>query len=111
MRCQTEAWNSIIMGYGMHGHGEKALVMFLEIEKSGVTPNDATFTRILSVCARVGMILEGWWYFDLMRRGYMIEPKVEHNGCTFDLLSQAGWNEKGRGQCRLFSEMTHWHIV
>ncbi|KAF3431733.1 hypothetical protein FNV43_RR26468 [Rhamnella rubrinervis] len=37
-----------------------------------------------------GMVLEGWWYFDLMERVYMIKPKVEHYGCMVDLLARAG---------------------
>ncbi|KAE8075826.1 hypothetical protein FH972_014513 [Carpinus fangiana] len=37
-----------------------------------------------------GMVLEGWWCFDLMCRVYMIEPKVEHYGCMVDLLARAG---------------------
>ncbi|CAL5355806.1 unnamed protein product [Camellia sinensis] len=84
------SWNSMIMGYGMLGHGEKALEMFMEMEKRGLMPNDATFICILSVCAHAGMVLEGWWYFDLMCRVYMIEPKVEHYGCMVDLLGRAG---------------------
>ncbi|PWA96930.1 tetratricopeptide-like helical domain-containing protein [Artemisia annua] len=84
------SWNSMIMGYGMHGEGEKALEMFLELEKSGVVPNDATFVCVLSACTHAGMVLEGWWYFDLMQRVYMIEPKVDHYGCMVDLLSRAG---------------------
>ncbi|XP_076912069.1 pentatricopeptide repeat-containing protein At5g15300-like [Bidens hawaiensis] len=84
------SWNSMIMGYGMHGHGEKALEMFLELEKSDLVPNDATFVCVLSACTHAGMVLEGWWYFDLMQRVYMIEPKAEHYGCMVDLLSRAG---------------------
>lgn len=84
------SWNSMIMGYGMHGYGQKALEMFLEMENRGVVPNDATFVCILSACAHAGMVLEGWWYFDLMHRVYMIEPKVEHYGCMVDLLGRAG---------------------
>ncbi|KAI8546753.1 hypothetical protein RHMOL_Rhmol07G0144000 [Rhododendron molle] len=84
------SWNSMIMGYGMHGYGEKALEVFLEMEERGVMPNDATFICILSGCAHAGLVLEGWWYFDLMRRVYMIEPKVEHYGCMVDLLGRAG---------------------
>ncbi|KAK9076587.1 hypothetical protein SSX86_004921 [Deinandra increscens subsp. villosa] len=84
------SWNSLIMGYGMHGHGEKALEMFLELEKSDLVPNDATFVCILSACTHAGLVLEGWWYFDLMQRVYMIEPKAEHYGCMVDLLSRAG---------------------
>ncbi|KAK1408950.1 hypothetical protein QVD17_41124 [Tagetes erecta] len=84
------SWNSMIMGYGMHGQGEKALEMFLELEKSDLVPNDATFVCILSACVHAGMVLEGWWYFDLMQRVYNMEPKAEHYGCMVDLLSRAG---------------------
>ncbi|KAF3449502.1 hypothetical protein FNV43_RR10230 [Rhamnella rubrinervis] len=84
------SWNSMIMGYGMHGYGERALKVFLEMEKRGPVPNDTTFICILSACAHAGMVLEGWWYFDLMQRVYMIKPKVEHYGCMVDLLARAG---------------------
>lgn len=84
------SWNSMIMGYGMHGHGEKALQIFLEMERSGQMPNDATFVCILSACTHAGKVLEGWWYFDLMHRVYKIEPKIEHYGCMVDLLGRAG---------------------
>lgn len=84
------SWNSMIMGYGMHGNGEKALEIFLEMEKRGPVPNDATFVCVLSACTHSGMVLEGWWYFDLMQRVYKIEPKIEHYGCMVDLLARAG---------------------
>ncbi|KAL9419643.1 hypothetical protein AB3S75_037417 [Citrus x aurantiifolia] len=84
------SWNSMIMGYGMHGQGEKAFEMFMEMEKRRPTPNDATFICVLSACTHAGMVLEGWWYFDLMQRIYKIEPKVEHYGCMVDLLGRAG---------------------
>uniref|UniRef100_A0A803PN46 Pentatricopeptide repeat-containing protein n=1 Tax=Cannabis sativa TaxID=3483 RepID=A0A803PN46_CANSA len=84
------SWNSMIMGYGIHGNGKKALETFLEMEKKGPLPNDATFICILSACTHSGMVLEGWWYFDLMQRVYNIEPKVEHYGCMVDLLARAG---------------------
>ncbi|XP_055821132.1 pentatricopeptide repeat-containing protein At3g29230-like [Solanum dulcamara] len=83
-------WNSMIMGYGIHGHGEEALETFLEMEKSGVRPNDATFICVLSACTHSGMVLEGWWYFNVMTRVYRIEPKVEHYGCMIDLLGRTG---------------------
>ncbi|GAB4857750.1 hypothetical protein Ancab_015658 [Ancistrocladus abbreviatus] len=85
------SWNSMIMGYGTHGLGGKALEMFLDMEKSGQLPNDATFTCVLAACAHAGMVLEGWWYFDVMLRVYKVEPKVEHYGCMVDLLSRAGF--------------------
>ncbi|KAJ4957371.1 hypothetical protein NE237_024482 [Protea cynaroides] len=71
------SWNSLIMG------------IFLEMEKRGPTPNDATFVCILSACTHAGMVLECWWYYDVMHRVYQIEPKVEHYGCMVDLLGRA----------------------
>ncbi|KAF8009121.1 hypothetical protein BT93_J0190 [Corymbia citriodora subsp. variegata] len=84
------SWNAMIMGYGIHGHGEKALEMFLEMEKTGPMPNDATFVSILCACTHSGMVLEGWWCFNMMSRVYNIQPKVEHYGCMVDLLARAG---------------------
>nr|GMD77950.1 pentatricopeptide repeat-containing protein At3g29230-like [Ipomoea batatas] len=84
------SWNSMIMGYGVHGKGERAVEIFLEMERHGVMPNDATFVCVLSACTHSGMILEGWWFFWLMQRVYKIEPKVEHYGCMVDLLGRAG---------------------
>ncbi|KAE9613746.1 hypothetical protein Lal_00016262 [Lupinus albus] len=84
------SWNSMIMGYGLHGNGDKALELFSAMEKTGPPPNDATFISVLSACTHAGMVMEGWWYFDLMRRVYKIEPKVEHYGCMVDLLARAG---------------------
>ncbi|CAK7356212.1 unnamed protein product [Dovyalis caffra] len=84
------SWNSMIVGYGMHGCGDKALEMFLEMEKGGPMPNDATFMSVLSACSHSGMVWKGWWYFDLMHRKYKIQPKPEHYGLLVDLLGQAG---------------------
>lgn len=91
------SWNSMIMGYGMHGHVEKALEMFMDMEKRGQTPNASTFVGCLSACKHAGKVLEGWWCFDIMCRVYKIEPKVEHLGCMFDLLSRVGLMEHSEG--------------
>lgn len=84
------SWNSVIVGYGLHGHAHEALELFIEMQKRGPKPNDATFVCILSACAHGGMVLEGWWCFDQMIRYHDIEPKVEHFGCMVDLLGRAG---------------------
>ncbi|KAK3131411.1 hypothetical protein QOZ80_6AG0506030 [Eleusine coracana subsp. coracana] len=84
------SWNSMIMGYGLHGHSEKALELFMEMERSGPKPNETTFICVLSSCVHGGLVLEGWWCFDRMVRFYNIEPMAEHFGCMMDLLGRAG---------------------
>ena len=80
----------MIIGYGLHGQSEKALELFLEMERSGPRPNETTFICVLSSCAHCGLVLEGWWCFDKMIRFYGVEPKDEHFGCMMDLLGRAG---------------------
>lgn len=82
-------WNSMIMGYAMHDP-EKALELFFDMDRSGVTPNSATFVCVLSACTKAGNVLEGWWCFEVMYRVYNIEPKVGHCGCMLNLLSHFG---------------------
>ncbi|KAH0933263.1 hypothetical protein HID58_010380, partial [Brassica napus] len=85
------SWNSMIMGYGMNGDGEKAVEMVLDLEKHGnVEPNGATLVCVLSACVSSGMVLEGWWVYDRLTRIYNVEPKVEHHGCLVNLLALAG---------------------
>ncbi|KAG9457185.1 hypothetical protein H6P81_001693 [Aristolochia fimbriata] len=83
-------WNSMIIGYAMHGKVAEAFETFFQMEEKGSRPNDKTFICILSACTHAGMVFEGWWCFDLMRRIYKIEPQVEHYGCMVDLLGRAG---------------------
>ncbi|CAL5074910.1 unnamed protein product [Urochloa decumbens] len=84
------SWNSMIIGYGLQGHSDKALELFMEMERNGPQPNETTFICILSSCAHGGLVLEGWWCFDRMVRFYNIQPKDEHFGCMMDLLGRAG---------------------
>ncbi|PSR87944.1 Pentatricopeptide repeat-containing protein [Actinidia chinensis var. chinensis] len=84
------AWNSMIVGYAIHGFTEDALRLFTTMCGRGVHPTDITFIGILSACAHAGLVSEGWRFFHLMKGEYGIEPKIEHYGCMVNLLGRAG---------------------
>eukprot|EP01018_Ginkgo_biloba_P025296 Gb_38992 [translate_table: standard] len=84
------SWNAIILGYGMHGHGEDALALFPKMQQTGMKPDHVTFIGVLSACSHAGLVDEGWQYFDCMSREYGLKPKVEHYACLVDLLGRAG---------------------
>ncbi|XP_023543384.1 pentatricopeptide repeat-containing protein ELI1, chloroplastic [Cucurbita pepo subsp. pepo] len=88
------AWNSMIVGYAMHGFSQHALKLFEEMSEIGYQPTDITFIGILSACSHGGLVEEGRSYFRLMRDKYRIEPKVEHYGCIVNLLGRAGHLEE-----------------
>ncbi|KAK9116901.1 hypothetical protein Sjap_015848 [Stephania japonica] len=90
-RRDVATWNSMIMGFAMHGKVEKALEAFETMrEDEEIAPNSITFVSVLSACNHGGLVEEGRLYFDLMVSKYKIEPQLEHYGCMVDLLARAG---------------------
>eukprot|EP01018_Ginkgo_biloba_P026305 Gb_39298 [translate_table: standard] len=83
-------WNSMIVGYAMHGFGEEALQVFQQMQYSGMKPNHVTFVGLLSACCHAGLVDVGCQYFDRMDQDYQITPAMEHYGCMVDLLGRAG---------------------
>lgn len=83
-------WSVIIAGYGMHGHGETAVTLFNEMVRSGVEPNEVTFTSVLHACSHAGLVDEGTSLFKLMLKSHHASPHCEHYTCIVDLLGRAG---------------------
>ncbi|XP_011623452.2 pentatricopeptide repeat-containing protein At3g16610 [Amborella trichopoda] len=84
------SWNSIIAGYGVHGHGKEALSLFMEMQASGVKPDDITFVCLLSACSHSGLVSEGEQLFKMMGLDFGITPRMEHYICFVDLLGRVG---------------------
>lgn len=85
------SWNSIILGFALHGRAEAALKYFDRlVEEESFSPNSITFVGVLSACNHRGMVSEGRDYFDVMINEYNITPVLEHYGCLVDLLARAG---------------------
>jgi pentatricopeptide repeat protein len=84
------SWNTIIAGYGMHGHGKDALELFETMQNVGTQPDHITFVCVLTACSHAGMVEEGWDYFNCMTQDYSISPRAEHYACMVDLLGRAG---------------------
>jgi len=87
------AWSAIIVGYGLHGHGNEAIHLFNEMIREGSKPNDVTFVGILLACNHAELVDDVWKYFHLMK-GYWIVPRHQHYACFVDLLARAGHLEK-----------------
>ncbi|PIA25551.1 hypothetical protein AQUCO_11100013v1 [Aquilegia coerulea] len=86
----TASWTAIICAFAMNGQTNKALELFSEMQILGGKPDDITYIGVLSACSHGGLVEEGCWHFDSMKRICDIEPKIEHYGCLIDLLSRAG---------------------
>ncbi|XP_042421214.1 pentatricopeptide repeat-containing protein At3g26782, mitochondrial-like [Zingiber officinale] len=84
------SWSAMIAGYGMHGLGREALEVFHEMRRSGEKPNYITFVSVLAACSHSGLVDEGRYWLNAMKKDFNIDPGVEHYGCIVDLLGRAG---------------------
>lgn len=84
------SWSSIIKGLAVHGHAHKAIRYFSEMVRLGFVPRDVTFTAVLSACSHGGLVEKGLELYEMMKREYRIEPRLEHYGCVVDMLGRAG---------------------
>ncbi|KAE9620834.1 putative tetratricopeptide-like helical domain-containing protein [Lupinus albus] len=83
-------WNTIINCLAMHGHAADALSLFDDMKNAGVKPDEVTFVGILSACVHMGLVKDGFSYFQSMTDHYSIVPQIQHYGCMVDLLGRAG---------------------
>ncbi|RWW63357.1 hypothetical protein BHE74_00029471 [Ensete ventricosum] len=86
------SWSTMIGGLATHGRAPDAIKLFVEMEEKDkrVRPNCITFLGLLSACSHAGLVDEGLWYFESMKKVYGIDPDIEHYGCMVDLLGRAG---------------------
>lgn len=84
------SWNAMIFGYGIHGLGKNAVLLFHDMQIAGVHPDDVTFICLLSACSHSGLVDEGKKWFFAMSQDFLITPRMEHYVCMVDLLGRAG---------------------
>ncbi|XP_050226545.1 pentatricopeptide repeat-containing protein At5g39350-like [Mercurialis annua] len=84
------SWNTMIGGYGMHGHGQAALKLLRVMISSGICPDSTTLTCALSACSHSGFVDEGLELFHSITENYALTPRMEHYSCIVDLLARAG---------------------
>ncbi|KAM7276401.1 hypothetical protein ACFE04_018267 [Oxalis oulophora] len=83
-------YNAMISGFALHGRTFEALSLYGQLKEEGMTPDDITFTNILSACTHAGLVNEGLEFFvDIVSKN-QIKPSMEHYGCVVNLLSRCG---------------------
>uniref|UniRef100_A0A7N2MLB2 DYW domain-containing protein n=1 Tax=Quercus lobata TaxID=97700 RepID=A0A7N2MLB2_QUELO len=93
---------AVIDIYGIHGHGKEALSLFLEMTKTNLKPDHATFSSLLSAFSHSGLVEEGQYWFNRMVSEYKVHPTEKHYVCMVDLLARAGRVEEA---CKLIDSM------
>jgi pentatricopeptide repeat protein len=89
-RKDLVSWNAMITGYSQHGMGKQAIEIFDDMLKKGAKPDYISYVAVLSSCSHSGLVPEGKFYFDMLKRDQNVSPGLEHFSCMVDLLARAG---------------------
>ncbi|XP_065853469.1 pentatricopeptide repeat-containing protein At1g09190 [Euphorbia lathyris] len=89
-RKNLVSWNAMISAMAFNGKGELGIDLFEKMINEGISPNDATFTGVLSCCSHAGLVEKARNLFASMAVDHKIEPKLEHYGCMVDVLGRCG---------------------
>lgn len=102
-------WNTMIMGYAMHGDGSRALELFHEMARAGVSPDSVSYLAALCACNHAGLVEEGYKLFSSM--DYCgVTRNVKHYGSVVDLLGRAGKLDKAF-DCEFNAYGTRYRVV
>lgn len=84
------SWSTMIIGLAQNGFSREALELFEAMKTTGTKPNYITILGVLFACSHAGLVADGMYYFESMKKLFGIDPGREHLGCMVDLLGRAG---------------------
>lgn len=102
-------WNAMICGYSHHGLGKQALLVFQDMVSAGECPNHVTFVGVLSACAHLALVQQGFYYLNQVMERFKIEPGLEHYTCMVALLCRAGLLEEAENFMK--TTQVKWDVV
>nr|GLL31635.1 putative pentatricopeptide repeat-containing protein At3g13770, mitochondrial [Ipomoea trifida] len=124
------SWNAMIAGYGMHGRGQDAMLVYSQMLENGFSPTRVTFVSALSACSHSGLVKDGLQLYHSMVNEFGMIPELVHYSCVVDLLARGGlldeaWNfinlmpispdasvlRALLGGCRVYGETKHANII
>lgn len=83
-------WSSMISGYGLHGNGDEAILLYDQMLHAGMKPDVITVVGVLSACGKAGLVSKGLEIYNSVIKDYGIYPTVEISACVVDMLSRSG---------------------
>ncbi|KAI5075032.1 hypothetical protein GOP47_0010993 [Adiantum capillus-veneris] len=90
----TVTWNALIAGYAQQGLCDQVLECFMRMQDEHCLPDAVTFACALSACNHLGLLEDGFTFFEEMSTKYGIKQGIEHYTCMIDLFGRTGHLDK-----------------
>lgn len=98
------SWNSMLFAFGLHGRANEALCLYREMVASGVKPDEVTFTGLLMTCSHLGLIDEGFAFFQSTSSEFGLPHGMDHVACMVDMLGRGGYVAEARSLAKKYSK-------
>lgn len=86
----TGSWCLMVNGYAENGEGDEGLLLFEQMKKQGLRPDEETFSAVLAACADAGAVEEALLHFDFMNNTSGFVLGIEHYLRVIEVLGRAG---------------------
>ena len=83
-------WTTLIAGYVQHGHGEKALYTFRQMQQNGSAPNMVTFCCIVKACGIIQAADKGQEMHAILVRSRYLEKNNVAINALVDMYAKCG---------------------
>lgn len=93
----TVSWNAMLDAHALHGEAKSVFELFEGMRKDQISPDMMSFTSMLAVCSRLGLVDEARNFLISMSRDYGLVPTRDHFNCVIDLLARAGKLDEAEG--------------
>ncbi|XP_061367977.1 pentatricopeptide repeat-containing protein At2g36980, mitochondrial [Gastrolobium bilobum] len=98
------SWNSMLFAFGLHGRANEAICLYREMVSSSVKPDEVTFTGLLMTCSHLGLIDEGFAFFQSMSLEFGLPHGMDHVACMVDMLGRGGYVAEARSLAKKYSK-------
>eukprot|EP01018_Ginkgo_biloba_P023998 Gb_36142 [translate_table: standard] len=101
------SWTVMISAYVRHGHSEEALKLFYQMKRTGIQPNQFTFSSVLPACANLASVERGKeMHKEIIRSGFQFDVFV--GSALVDMYVKCGNLDDAR---QLFDKMPERNVV
>eukprot|EP01018_Ginkgo_biloba_P026876 Gb_29534 [translate_table: standard] len=82
-------WTAMIAGYVQNGHGERALILFRQMQQTAMEPNVFTWASVLKACSSLGVLERGWQiHAHIIKTG--LESDLSVGNALVDMYAKCG---------------------
>ncbi|KAJ7532424.1 hypothetical protein O6H91_13G002800 [Diphasiastrum complanatum] len=101
------SWTAIISAYADHGQGEEAIILYQQMQQTGIVPDKVAFVVVLKACSRIAALEQGkQLHSDIIRSGF--ESDLIVGNTLIDMYAKCGCIEGARG---VFNKLNERDVV